>query len=217
MSFQLLNASSHQPKIPTPLPKSFSLRAPPGCDIWSKPPSTHDFNAPLLLRSISLSSLSSARVTVIADWTTKFDQGGLLLILPAHQQSTQGGDQERRRWVKTGIEFFEGTPNTSTVACDRWADWSLAPLPETSSGKATIEISREVKDGQKTSTLWVHVVDPVSGNKRPLREIAWVFEGGVETEEECEIGVYCAKPIQDEDNTGKELNVTFENLVIQQW
>ena len=166
-----------------------------------------------------LSSLSSARVTVTAEWKTKFDQGGLLLILPLHDKPAHAAHKDKRRWIKTGIEFFEGTPNVSTVACDRYADWSLAPLPgASSSGKVTIEISREVADGQKTSTLWVHSVDPVSGDKRPLREIAWVFEEeSVEGEKECEIGVYSAKPIHDENDAGNELNVIFENLVFQGW
>lgn len=218
MSFHLYNSSKKQAAIPSPLPKSFTLRTPPGCDAWRKPPSTNDFNAPILLRTVPLSSLRSARVTVTADWKTKFDQGGLLLVLPPHKESQDYKDRGQRRWVKTGIEFFEGTANVSTVASDRWSDWSLAPLPEDSTGKITIELSREVADGVKTSTLWVHFIDPVSGNKRPLREVAWVFEEeNFERDGECEIGVYAAKPVRDEDDGEKELDVHFEDLRIEEW
>ena len=217
-SFHLHNASPNQPAIPTPLPKNFNLRTPPACDTWRKPPSTNDFNAPFLVRTIPLSSLRAARVTVTADWKTKFDQGGLLLVLPPHKKTEDRNDRGQRRWVKTGIEFFDGRPNISTVASDRWSDWSLAPLPANSASKVTIELSREVANNEKTSTLWVHFVDPVSGNKRPLREIAWVFEeDNFNGNGECEIGVYSAKPIRDEDDGEKELDVSFKDLIIEEW
>ena len=80
-----------------------------------------------------------------------------------------------------------------------------------------MELSREVVDGEKTSTLWVHLVDTQAGEKRPLREVAWVFEEGPESDAECEIGVYAAKPIEDEDEIGKELDVRFEGFVVEEW
>lgn len=142
--YRLENPSSKQPALPDPLPALFRLSTPPGCDIWRKPPSTNDFNAPLLLRTLPLASLRSARVTISAPWYAKFDQAGLLLVLPGDYIS----DRKQRRWIKTGVEFFDGKPNVSTVACDRWADWSLAPLPEASSGKVTVELTRDVRDGE---------------------------------------------------------------------
>ena len=155
-----------------------------------------------------------------SEWKTKFDQGGLLLVLPPHKPTKDGEekdwDRHNRRWIKTGIEVFEGRPNVSTVACDRWADWSLAPLPSTTSEshKATVEITREVENGEKTSTLWVHYVDLESGEKRPLREVAWAFE---DDSGDCEIGVYTAKPTKDQEDPANELDVCFEDLVIDQW
>ena len=149
-----------------------------------------------------------------ADWKTKFDQGGLVLVLPGKGDI----DRRQRSWVKTGIEYFEGKPNISTVACDRYADWSLAPLPEKSGGQVVIEMSREVAGDEKTSTLWVHSVDTSTGEKRPLREVAWVFEeDSLQRDSECEVGVYAAKPIKDEADQENELEVRFENLVIEEW
>ncbi|KAL8922313.1 MAG: hypothetical protein Q9208_005283 [Pyrenodesmia sp. 3 TL-2023] len=213
-SYNLHNPSPHQPTLSDPLPAAFSLYTPPKVDIWRKPPSTNDFEGPCLLRSLPLSALRSARVTVSASWRTKFDQGGLLLVLPGEK----GSDRKQRRWIKTGVEFFEGKTNISTVACDRYADWSLAPLPDDASEKVTVEITREVRGGQKTCTMWVHYINLSTGDKRPLREVAWVFEEGEYGDDaECEIGVYAAKPIADESDPQKELEVTFEDLKIETW
>ena len=34
---------------------------------------------------------------------------------------------KKSKWIKTGIEFYEGKALVSTVVRDRWADWSLYP------------------------------------------------------------------------------------------
>lgn len=67
-----------------------------------------------------MGSLKSARVTVKAQWKTKFDQGGLCLILPNGSERGEGQVGVGRRWVKTGVEFMDGKAHVSTVACDRW-------------------------------------------------------------------------------------------------
>ena len=112
----------------------------------------------------------------------------------------------------------------STVACDRWADWSLVPLPMEAEGKVTVEMKREVlDDGKLGSMLVVYMLDRDGKNKRPVREITWAFEefgieggeGGNEEEEECWLGVYAAKPTPDSDNAERELMVTFEELTVQ--
>ncbi|KAL8720489.1 MAG: hypothetical protein Q9181_007903 [Wetmoreana brouardii] len=210
-AYNLQNPSTSQSRLPDPLPPTFILRTPSGRDIWRKPPSTDRFDAPLLLRALPLSSFRCARVTVSAQWHTQYDQGGLVLILPSKT------DKERR-WIKTGVEHFENRANISTVACDRWADWSLVPLREESLGKVTVEMTREVRKDEKTSTLWVHSVDTSTGEKKALREITWVFEDeNMQGDQECEVGVYAAKPNPDESDPGKELDVTFENLTVDTW
>lgn len=115
--------------LPNPILSSLSLTTPPGTDIWRKPP-THDaFNAPIQYTALPLSSLKSARVTVKADWKTKFDQGGLCLVLPnggeGKGQSEDGSEKVGggRQWVKTGVEFMDGKAHVSTVACDRWVSF----------------------------------------------------------------------------------------------
>ena len=121
------------------------------------------------------------------------------------------------RWVKTGVEFTHGAPHISTVSCDRWADWSLAPLE---GSEVTVELEREVKHESKTPTLWIYAVD-VAGNRRPIREITWVFENakedGPDDEQVCWVGAYAAKPMKDEVDAFRQVEVHFRNMFIETW
>lgn len=208
MKFQYHNYPGHPP---SPLPDNFTLNAPPGCDIWKKPPSLDAFDGPICYRTIPLSTFRRARVTVSAEWRTLFDQGGLCLILPQIQDSTSAGKTREKKWIKTGIEVYNGAPHVSTVACDRWADWSLWPME---GENVTVEMEREVVAETLTSTLWVYMVD---GEKRtPVREVTWVFDGVDEGKEgDCWVGVYAAKPTKDDDDEKRTLEVTFNELRIE--
>lgn len=175
------------------LPAEFTIKAPPSTDIWSKPPSTSSFSAPILYRPISLSTFKRARVAFTAPWTQKYDQGGLIIVL-----HTGNGD---KKWVKAGIEMTHGKPHLSAVAKDRFADWSLLPVPS-GGGAATLEMVKE-EDG----SLWIYLVEGVS--KAPIREVTWVFEEvGVK---ECWVGVYAARP----GDKGGELEVHFGHLIVE--
>ena len=104
----------------------------------------------------------------------------------------------------------------SAVACDRWADWSLTPLPTSAGGKVTVEMEREVVDGRLGSTLVIYMVE--GELKRPIREVTWVFEGVGEEDEggpSVWVGLYAAKPTKDEDDASRELRVLFEGLEIE--
>lgn len=206
MTFQYHNYPGH---APTPLPDNFTISAAPGCDIWKKPPSHDAFDGPICYRTIPLSTFRRARVTVSAEWRTLYDQGGLCLILPQSQAWTTSVWE--KKWIKTGIEVYNGAPHVSTVACDRWADWSLWPLE---SDTVTIEMEREVKAGKPTSTLWVYIVD--GEKRRPVREVTWVFDGVDEGKgSDCWVGVYAAKPTKDEDDEKRELQVLFNGVRIE--
>ncbi|MCJ1263513.1 hypothetical protein MMC22_003383 [Lobaria immixta] len=208
MTFQYHNHPGHPP---SPIPDNFALTAPPGCDIWKKPPSLNAFDGPICYRTLPLSTFRRARVTVSAEWRTLFDQGGLCLILPPAHDSTAGDITRERKWIKTGIEVYNGAPHVSTVACDRWADWSLWPLQ---GGKVTVEMEREVVDGKRTSTLWIYMVD--GETRRPVREVTWVFDGVDEGNGgDCWVGVYAAKPTKDEDDGSRQLKVIFNGIKIE--
>lgn len=186
-------------EAPSTLPTEFTITAPPSTDIWRKPPSTHSFTAPILHRIIPLSTFSKARVAVSAKWGTRYDQGGLVLVLPQPDGT--------KKWIKTGIEFVNGRAHVSTVAADRWADWSLLPLANDEGSSATVEMAKE-EDG----SLWIYVIEGVE--RRPIREVTWVFEDAGhkgDVERECWIGAYAAQPSAE----GKGLEVSFGHLVIE--
>ena len=191
-------------------PREFSLAADPGTDIWRKPPLTVSFNAPILYTTIQLSNFKRARVTVRGDWKTLFDQGGLCLWNYTKHQA-----KEQWKWVKAGIEFFDGKPHIGTVTCDTWADWSLT---EFGGNEVTVEMEREVEKGEKTSSLWVYIVE-AEGKKKPIREITWVFNplDGNEQENHYGVGAYAAKPTPDEDEKESRLEVSFNNFEIETW
>lgn len=112
-----------------------------------------------------------------------------------------GSDVLEQRWVKTGVEFYQGEVYVSTVAADRWADWSLVQVGIQEGKRVTLEMARE------EDTLWICVVD---GEKRvPIREVTWLLSEAAETE--CWVGVYTATPKAD----GKPLEVQFSGWELE--
>ncbi|KAL4901902.1 hypothetical protein BDW74DRAFT_67839 [Aspergillus multicolor] len=188
--FVFANSQDHVPGDEH-LPAEFTIKASPDTDIWAKPPSTQRFNAPILHKFIPLDTFKRARVAISANWSQKYDQGGLIIVL--------NGNDGERKWVKTGIEFTHDKPHLSTVSKDRWADWSLLPVPS-GGGGATLEIVREPDD-----SLWVWLVEGIQ--KSPIREITWVF---AEEVNDFWVGVYAARPSSE----GGDLVVNFSSVVI---
>ncbi|KAL1953813.1 hypothetical protein VTO42DRAFT_2140 [Malbranchea cinnamomea] len=200
MTLHFTNSNAPIP-LADELKSTFHIIAPANTDIWAKPPNTVRFNAPYLHRIDAMTRFRRARVHVKGEWGLLYDQGGLLITM--HDVS---GSCERK-WVKTGIEFVNGKPHVSTVAKDKWADWSLLPVPESNvaaggpDGKdigVTVEMVRE-QDG----SLWIYLID-AEGVKTPIREVTWAFEK--EDMVDCWIGVYAARPNK---NTTEMLEVKF--------
>ncbi|KAH8099613.1 hypothetical protein BXZ70DRAFT_238379 [Cristinia sonorae] len=195
--------------------QSFSLVAAPSTDIWRNPPTRDLNNVPTqsLTSRFPLSTFLSARITFSGTWTHQFDQGGLLLVLsPKHDYQAAGDNaqedkeaeavkgkskREKTRWLKTGVEFFEGKRNIGTVGTDTWSDWSLYPVSPSSAEEVTVEVRRE--SGVNGQSLWVYWLggegeegEREREKKVAVREVAWVFA----EEEEWEVGVeaYAARP-----------------------
>jgi regulation of enolase protein 1 (concanavalin A-like superfamily) len=180
----------------------FTLSAPPGTDIWRKPPSHNAFNAPThpsTLPTYPIASFQRARLTFTlpaASQLRQYDQAGILLHL-----TKPGVPDNQTKWIKSGIEFYYGKPYVATVGCDIWADWSLTPAPSNADANdtrptATIEARRERDDLGKS--LWVYAVEKDADGKeerRPLREVNWFFA----EEEGWEVGVgaYVARPTKE--------------------
>ncbi|KAI1956550.1 hypothetical protein LOZ58_006269 [Ophidiomyces ophidiicola] len=187
--------TTQAPPTDADLKKGFVLKAPPCTDLWAKPPATVRSNAPTVYKALPLSRFQRARVRVSAQWSTLYDQGGLVMIL--HRD-------DARKWIKTGIEFVNGKPYLSTVGKDNWADWSLAPVP----GDGREAILEMVKD---KGVLWVYSIEQgEDGETRiPMRELTWAFaeEQGVE----CWVGMYACRPGKE----GGELEVTFRDFELE--
>ena len=112
------------------------------------------------------------------------------------------------KWIKTGIEFYNGQPLVGTVARDEWADWSLYPngIVDVDGGRQGVEIL--IERAEKDDTFWVFVVGE-GGVKLPIREVTWVLSEKP-GEREVWVGVYAATPNPAKE--GEELEVLFEGL-----
>nr|POE89926.1 uncharacterized protein CFP56_20395 [Quercus suber] len=168
-------------------------------DIWRASPQRDIFTGPVNYQKIPISTFWRAAVSFSATWKTLYDQGGLLLVFPQP-------DNQPRKWLKAGIEFFNGAPHFGTVGCDRYSDWAMTPLPHGyDKPNARIEA---VMEG---STLWIYYID-TEGKKVPLREVKWTpLSNPVPGSENDEmwVGVYAAKPKTDADQSSAELEVKF--------
>jgi len=182
--------------------QTFRVSASPGTDLWRKPPSADTYNAPCWVANYDAKDFRKARVTVSADWTRQYDQGGLVLFLPAWPR--------RDQWVKTGIEFYEGKPHVSVVAATQSAaDWSLLP---TQGGTVTLEIEREEIDAKKGtgSSLWVYMVE--NGKRTAIREVTWVFGREADLSGKISVGIYAARPTEKGNNDTEKLVVEYRDL-----
>lgn len=196
LTFQAVNrATLPQGSLDQP----FTLTTPPKTDIWKRSETDDVFNAPYIFTNVRIAAFSSIATTVSGPWKTQFDQGGLILVLP-----NKNGPE---RWIKAGIEYFNGKPMLGVVGTDRYSDWSLCPMPEGAGNEATFEAVRE------DQTLWVYVIGK-GAEKQALREVRWAFLGLGEAEE-VKVGVYAAKPTPEEADADAKLQVQFEGLDVK--
>lgn len=119
-----------------------------------------------------------------------------------------GGSEHTRKWIKSGVELFNGAPHLSTVCCDNWADWSIAPMPQSDrvqAGQKSVSILIEKKESPTGSCLWVYFVD--GETQTPMREICWPFGEASMDDWELEVGAFVARP--DKQGSDK-LEAEFE-------
>ena len=72
----------------------------------------------------------TAAVTFSGEFTTLYDQAGLMLRL------------NERTWIKAGVEYSDGALQLSTVVTNGTSDWSLRPLG-IGGNQVTLQLSRE--------------------------------------------------------------------------
>lgn len=159
----------------------------------------NNFTAPYLYTQVKTADFQSVSVTVEANWTTLFDQGGLTITFPK--------DNTPLQWIKAGIEYTDGAPFLGVVGTDKLSDWSLSPMSgDSDPGTATIEIVRDGKDA------WVYVLEGTE--RRSLRQITWAFNEN--PPDYMNVGIYAAKPTR-ETGVGHEfdpLAVTFKSFIL---
>jgi regulation of enolase protein 1 (concanavalin A-like superfamily) len=225
MSGASASPSSHSPKIPATIngksttshwktrnqPKvdiidstSFTITTSPATDIWrpDSKPASDNFTAPFVYRSIKARDFNNISVTVHADWTTRYDQGGIAIIFP---------ERKPLKWVKTGIEVEVGAPQRGTVATYAFSDWSLSPITPANATTARFLVEKD------KSEIWVYALDLENpdAEKYPLREVTWAFlEDRAYEDLELWVGVYAAKPTYSLANQTQDLAVLFKDLII---
>ncbi|KAI0024998.1 hypothetical protein F4780DRAFT_489040 [Xylariomycetidae sp. FL0641] len=199
---------------------SFTLQAKPGTDIWRKPPHTDVWNAPITRTSSGpLKKFRLARATFWGEWHEQYDQAGLLLVPRRAQSPGSGsgsGSEPPAKWIKAGLEFYNRTPQLSVVGCDRWADWSIAPLGETPDPNqgVTIEARRDGDEHGQSIWIWRVEHDDQGHVKEatPLREICWVLADEDDGDWTLEVSPLVARP---EKGTDKELEVRFLEFKVE--
>lgn len=174
--------------------------------------------------SAPLSTFKSASITFTASYTTQYDQAGLLLIFhPPGSSSTSSSSSVPPKWIKTGIEFYNGSPRLSTVCCDNYADWSVAPLPSPSAENRPVAEGRQpvtvriAKEGDENGIgFWVYYVPQGAGEEKrefvPLREIAWIY--GLDKPEEWKLEVAAAVARPNKEVKG-ELEAKFWDFKVE--
>jgi len=185
------------------LTTSFSLQAPAITDLWRKPPSTDTFKFSSKTITTTVRSLKSIRVTVRANWTRLYDQGGIVILGPKESSGSP------RWWIKAGVELYDGTPKVSSVATApgtySWSDWSIAPGLVRADGSATFELAVVP---EHDSALWFYVVKD-DGTKVGLREVTWWK--ALDPDEKIEVGGLVARPTEGSEEP-QDLHVTFEDV-----
>lgn len=148
---------------------------------------------------------------------TQYDQAGLLISLhpPAGDGGGSGASSSPPKWIKTGVEFYDGRPRAATVACDAWADWSLSPVAPNDDGDGDggddgwVTVAVENGRDEMGKSLWVYQV-AAGGDKIPLREVCWPFGHGDGWEATVE--AYACRPAKDAEG---ELVVEFRDFEVK--
>lgn len=162
-----------------------------------------------------LGSFRSARVSFAFEYKEIYDQAGLLLSF--RRSSSSQPSAPPPKWIKTGVEYYNGNPMLSTVACDAWADWSVTPLLRGPGAGAdgkewtTVAVVRE--GDAKGMSLWVYQLVPGADGaetKVPLREICWVF-GDPDEEWEVAVEAMAARP---KESASEALHVEFARFEV---
>lgn len=161
-----------------------------------------------------LSTFQSAQISFLLHPKEQYDQAGLVLSLSPTSTSTDHPspsllDSPPPKWLKTGVEYYNGVPKAATVACDAWADWSLSDVKGKAGGD-WVTVRVESGRDELGRSLWVYQVS--EGEKVPLREVCWVFGHGEPEGWEIAVEAYACRP---EKGTAEALSVEFRDFDVR--
>lgn len=229
----LLNASTQQQPI-SDSACSFSLGIPPKTDIFASPQLGYHFSAPIAYVRRPTESLQYARATISVplvparneNKTLQFDQAGLIFVQLHHSHTSPSAAEpgsasdhdslhKHPRWIKAGIEFYEGQMYGSIVVRDKWCDWSLFQIPDLPASAEDHKLppfaSVTIEAKRTGDALMLLLVMP-NGVRSPIRKVPWWFMED-EMQEMSWVGVYGARP-DPFDETREEMEVRFADVRI---
>ncbi|PVH74511.1 hypothetical protein DL98DRAFT_604309 [Cadophora sp. DSE1049] len=207
----------------------FVLQTPPRTDIFASPTIGYHFSAPIAYVKLPLRDFRSAAATINVPYTPslstqetvdnptlQFDQGGLLFALlekgrPAPTKEAPGGKDDHPRWIKAGVEVWEGKAWGSIVVREKWSDWSLFDVEKNAVlGAYQLRLQME----KLGDALVIFTVDE-HGGKTIVRKVPWVFlDAEVGDVENIMVGVYGARPDPFDEAKGKNLEIGVENFEV---
>nr|WP_246224130.1 DUF1349 domain-containing protein [Pseudarthrobacter psychrotolerans] len=113
----------------------------------------------------------TATVTLSGDFTTLYDQAGLMVRA------------NKRTWMKTGVEYTDEALHLSTVITHGASDWSVMSLPRTPD-EITMQVTRQ---GNALRTQYLQPQGMI-GQWRMLRL------GHLPLEDSCQVGMMMCSP-----------------------
>lgn len=106
-------------------------------------------------------------------------------------------------------------PKAATVACDAWADWSLAPVsvssPERANEGKWVTVLVENSQDELGQSLWVYQVVGEGNEKVPLREVCWPFGKVAGEEWDVTVEAYACRPAKGKG----DLAVEFKDFEVK--
>ncbi len=225
---QLLNAIPSQEHSK----EKFTLQTPPKTDIFASPTTGYHFSSPIVFVTLPIRDFYSAAASIsipytlslpstveVSNPTLQFDQGGLVLALlekdsPLPTKEAPGDKDNHPRWIKAGVEVWEGKAWGGVVVREKWSDWSLFDV-ERNAIIGGYELRLQMEKLGDALMIFMLGGDENQG-KTLVRKVPWVFlEEEIEDVDRVLVGVYGARPDPFDEANGKNLEIGIEAFEVR--